>query len=95
MDLELKGDIEKLLTAIVKVATCRAAFFAERLYLAMKGSGTKDKILIRNIVFPSENEMSEIRTQYKRMYKVSLRQAILDEVKGDYQTILLTLVGGA
>ncbi|XP_077331059.1 annexin A1-like [Lithobates pipiens] len=95
MDLELKGDIEKLLTAIVKVASCRAAFFAERLYFAMKGSGTKDKVLIRNIVSRSESEMNDIRTQYKRMYNIALRQAVLDEVKGDYQTILLALIGGA
>ncbi|XP_018417779.1 PREDICTED: annexin A1-like [Nanorana parkeri] len=95
LDLELKGDIEKLLTAIVKCAACRPAFFAERLNFAMKGSGTKDKILIRNIVSRSEIDMPDIRTQYKRMYNTSLRQAILDDTKGDYETILLTLVGGA
>lgn len=95
MDLELKGDIEKLLTAIVKVTSCRAAFFAERLHLAMKGSGTKHRALIRNVVSHSENEMNDIRPQYKRMFTTALRQAVLDEVKGDYQTILLALIGGA
>ncbi|KAM5192078.1 annexin A1-like isoform 1-T2 [Mantella aurantiaca] len=95
LDLELKGDIEKLLTATVKCATYRPAFFAERLNLSMKGSGTRDKILIRIIVSRSEIEMNEIREQYKRMYNTSLRQSILDETKGDYENILLTLVGGA
>ncbi|XP_072259330.1 annexin A1-like [Pyxicephalus adspersus] len=95
LDLELKGDIEKLLTAIVKCATSKPAFFAERLNFSMKGSGTKDKILIRNVVSRSEIDMNEIRDQYKRMYSKSLRQDILDDTKGDYEAILLALVGGA
>ncbi|XP_068092595.1 annexin A1-like isoform X2 [Hyperolius riggenbachi] len=95
LDLELKGDIEKLLTAIVKCAVCKPAYFAERLNLSMKGSGTKDKILIRNIVSRSEIDMNEIRESYKRMHGRSLRQDILDDTKGDYQNILLELCGGA
>ncbi|KAM9330707.1 annexin A1 [Gastrophryne carolinensis] len=93
LDLELKGDIEKLLIAIVKCATCTPAFFAERLHLSMKGSGTRDKDLIRNIVCRSEIDMSEIRDQYKRMYGRTLRQDVLDDTKGDYENVLLELVG--
>ncbi|KAI1900041.1 hypothetical protein AGOR_G00045920 [Albula goreensis] len=47
IDLELKGDIENCLTAIVKCAGSKPAFFAEKLYLSMKGSGTRTKILTR------------------------------------------------
>lgn len=36
IDLEMKGDIESCLTAVVKCAGSRPAFFAEKLYLAMK-----------------------------------------------------------
>ncbi|XP_068127513.1 annexin A1-like [Hyperolius riggenbachi] len=95
LDLELKGDIEKLLVAIVKIAVCAPAFFAERLHDSMKGSGTRDKILIRNVVSRSEIDMNEIRENYKRMYTKTLRQDILDDTKGDYEAILLQLVGGA
>ncbi|XP_075684281.1 annexin A1-like [Rhinoderma darwinii] len=93
LDLELKGDIESCLTAIVKCATSRAAFFAEKLYLSMKGSGTRDKALIRVMVSRSEVDMNEIKAHYKRLYGKTLRQAILDDTKGDYETILLALCG--
>uniref|UniRef100_A0A6I8PVZ4 Annexin n=1 Tax=Xenopus tropicalis TaxID=8364 RepID=A0A6I8PVZ4_XENTR len=77
LDLELKGDIEKCLTAIVKCASNRAAFFAEKLHEAMKGSGTRDKDLIRIMVSRSEIDMNEIKAQYQRLYGKSLHQAIL------------------
>ncbi|KAM4807974.1 annexin A6-like [Rhinophrynus dorsalis] len=93
LDLELKGDIENCLTAIVKCASSRAAFFAEKLYLSMKGSGTRDKDLIRIMVSRSEVDMNEIKLHYKRLYGKTLRQAILDDTKGDYETILLALCG--
>ncbi|XP_073526688.1 annexin A1-like [Phyllobates terribilis] len=94
LDLELKGDIENCLTAVVKCATNRAAFFAEKLNLSMKGSGTRDKALIRVMVSRSEIDMNEIKTHYKRQYGKTLHQAILDDTKGDYETILLALSGG-
>ncbi|XP_069817947.1 annexin A1-like isoform X2 [Dendropsophus ebraccatus] len=93
LDLELKGDIESCLTAIVKCATSRPAFFAEKLNLSMKGSGTKDRDLIRVMVSRSEIDMNEIKANYKRLYGKTLRQAILDDTKGDYEAILLALCG--
>ncbi|XP_053158676.1 annexin A1 [Hemicordylus capensis] len=93
LDLELKGDIENLLTAIVKCATSKPAFFAEKLQLAMKGSGTRHKTLNRIMVSRSEVDMNEIKGFYKTMYGKTLSQAILDETKGDYEAILVALCG--
>ncbi|XP_038625866.1 annexin A1 [Tachyglossus aculeatus] len=94
LDLELKGDIENCLTAIVKCATCTPAFFAEKLHLAMKGAGTRHKTLIRIMISRAEIDMNEIKVCYQKLYGVSLCQAILDETKGDYETILVALCGG-
>ncbi|KAJ6669571.1 hypothetical protein lerEdw1_000120 [Lerista edwardsae] len=94
LDLELKGDIEKCLTAVVKCATSKPAFFAEKLHLAMKGAGTRNKILNRIMVSRSEVDMNEIKGFYRSMYGKSLCQAILDETKGDYEAILVALCGG-
>uniref|UniRef100_A0A8C9KW00 Annexin n=1 Tax=Serinus canaria TaxID=9135 RepID=A0A8C9KW00_SERCA len=93
LDLELKGDIENCLTALVKCATSKPAFFAEKLHLAMKGSGTRHKDLIRIMVSRHEVDMNEIKGYYKSLYGISLRQAIMDELKGDYETILVALCG--
>uniref|UniRef100_A0A7N5JTK0 Annexin n=1 Tax=Ailuropoda melanoleuca TaxID=9646 RepID=A0A7N5JTK0_AILME len=94
LDLELKGDIENCLTAIVKCAVSKPAFFAEKLHLAMKGSGTRERTLNRIMVSRSEIDMNEIKGFYKAKYGVSLCQAIMDETKGDYENILVALCGG-
>ncbi|NXA13316.1 ANX12 protein, partial [Sapayoa aenigma] len=93
LDLELKGDIENCLTALVKCATSKPAFFAEKLHLAMKGAGTQHKDLIRIMVSRHGVDMNEIKGYYKRLYGISLRQAIMDELKGDYENILVALCG--
>ncbi|KAM6930646.1 annexin A1a [Xenentodon cancila] len=93
IDLEMKGDIESCLSAIVKCAGSRPAFFAEKLYLAMKGKGTRKNILTRIMVSRSEIDMKRIKDEYKKNYGKTLYQDILDDTKGDYEKILLSLCG--
>lgn len=94
IDMEMKGDIESCLTAAVKCAGSRSAFFAEKLYLAMKGKGTRKAILTRIMVSRSEIDMKRIKDDYKKNYGKTLYQDILDDTKGDYEKILLALCGG-
>ncbi|XP_006776522.1 PREDICTED: annexin A1 isoform X1 [Myotis davidii] len=94
LDLEMKGDIEKCFTTIVKCATNKPMFFAEKLHQAMKGAGTRHKILNRIMVSRSEIDMNDIKACYQKLYGISLCQAILDETKGDYEKILVALCGG-
>ncbi|XP_006006356.1 annexin A1-like [Latimeria chalumnae] len=93
LDLELRGDIEDCLIAIVKCATNKPKFFADQLYQSMKGRGTRDGDLIRIMVSRSEIDMNDIKTEYKNSYGKSLYQAIMEETKGDYEKILLALCG--
>ncbi|KAM8961099.1 annexin A1-like [Pelodytes ibericus] len=94
IDLEMKGDIENCLMSIVKCAGSKPAYFAEKFYEAMKGSGTRHKDLIRLLVSRNEIDLKEIKYQYQKLYGKSLRQAILDEkLKGDYETIVVALCG--
>ncbi|KAM6944619.1 annexin A1-like [Lycodopsis pacificus] len=93
IDLEMKGDIESCLTALVKCAGSRPAFFAEKLNLAMKGKGTRKNILTRIMVSRSEIDMKRIKDEYKKNYGTTLYKDILDDTKGDYEKILLALCG--
>uniref|UniRef100_A0A673VVW5 Annexin n=1 Tax=Salmo trutta TaxID=8032 RepID=A0A673VVW5_SALTR len=93
IDLELKGDIENCLTAVVKCAGSKPAFFAERLNLAMKGKGTRTNILTRVMVSRSEIDLARIKQEYKKTFGKTLSQEILDDTKGDYEKILLALCG--
>ncbi|XP_040290866.1 annexin A11 [Bufo bufo] len=91
---EMSGDLERGMLAVVKCLKNTSAFFAERLYKAMKGAGTKDKTLIRIMVSRSEVDLLDIRQEYKRMYGRSLYTDITGDTSGDYKKILLKLCGG-
>jgi len=90
---ETSGDLGDALLAIVKCVRNSSAFFAERLHESMKGVGTKDKDLIRIMVSRSEVDMDEIRRQYKRLYDRDLVKDIKSELSGDYEDIIVALVG--
>ncbi|KAG8513016.1 Annexin A1, partial [Galemys pyrenaicus] len=76
LQLEMKGDVEKCFQTIVMCATSKPRFFAEELYRAMKGSGTRHKKLIRIMVSRSEIDMNDIKVYYQQLYGKSLCQAI-------------------
>uniref|UniRef100_A0A671XK72 Annexin n=1 Tax=Sparus aurata TaxID=8175 RepID=A0A671XK72_SPAAU len=71
------------------------AYFAERLYKAMKGAGTKDTTLIRIMVTRSEVDMLDIRQEYVKNYGKSLYTHISGDTSGDYKKLLLKLCGGS
>ncbi|XP_043916768.1 annexin A1-like [Protopterus annectens] len=94
VDLEMKGDIERCLLDILKVAMGKADYFAEKFYLAMKGSGTKCKELNRLLLSNSEGNMKGIKAAYKRRYGRSLNVDLMAEKLGqDYEEIVLALCG--
>lgn len=93
IDCELKGDIENCLTAVVKCAGSKPAFFADKLYDSMKGSGTRTKILTRVMVSRSEIDLVQIKQEYVKKYGKTLYHDILDDTKGDYEKILLAICG--
>ncbi|XP_063051843.1 annexin A1a isoform X2 [Engraulis encrasicolus] len=93
IDLELKGDIENCLTAVVQCAGSKPAYFAEKLNDSMKGKGYRAKILTRIMVSRSEIDMVQIKEEYMKKYGKSLYQEILDDTKGDYEKILLAICG--
>ncbi|KAH7730727.1 annexin [Aphelenchoides avenae] len=87
-----KDDNGKALQAVVKCIQNRPAYFAELLYSAMKGLGTRDDDLIRVLV--SQIDLANIREEYKRLYNTSLEDAIKADCSGAYKDGLLALVKG-
>uniref|UniRef100_A0AAR2LA53 Annexin n=1 Tax=Pygocentrus nattereri TaxID=42514 RepID=A0AAR2LA53_PYGNA len=79
----------------VKCIKDTPAYFAERLYKAMKGLGTKDRTLIRIMVSRSEVDMLDIRQAYIKKYGKSLYTDISGDTSGDYKKLLLKLCGGS
>uniref|UniRef100_A0A2H6N7C4 Annexin n=1 Tax=Micrurus carvalhoi TaxID=3147026 RepID=A0A2H6N7C4_9SAUR len=91
---ELSGDLEKLMLAVVKNIRSTAEYFAERLFKAMKGMGTRDNTLIRIMVARSEIDMLDIREIFRTKYEKSLHHMIESDTSGDYKKALLKLCGG-
>ncbi|XP_034041337.1 annexin A11a isoform X2 [Thalassophryne amazonica] len=92
---EMSGDLESGMLTVVKCIKNIPAYFAERLYKAMKGAGTKDKTLIRIMVSRSEVDMLDIRQEYLKNYRKSLYTDISGDTSGDYKKLLLKLCGGS
>lgn len=53
-----------------------AAFFASRLFKAVKGLGTDDTTLIRIIVSRSEIDLNDIKKEFERMFNRTLLSAV-------------------
>uniref|UniRef100_A0A8C5Y975 Annexin n=1 Tax=Microcebus murinus TaxID=30608 RepID=A0A8C5Y975_MICMU len=91
---ELSGDFEKLMLAVVKCIRSTSEYFAERLFKAMKGLGTRDNTLIRIMVTRSELDMLDIREIFRTKYEKSLYSMIKHDTSGEYKKALLKLCGG-
>ncbi|KAM4748415.1 annexin A6 [Rhinophrynus dorsalis] len=91
---EMSGDVKDAFVAIVRSVKNKPAFFAERLYKAMKGAGTDERTLNRILVSRSEIDLFNIRQEFKTMYEKSLHHCIESETSGDYCKALLSVCGG-
>uniref|UniRef100_F6YNN1 Annexin n=2 Tax=Macaca TaxID=9539 RepID=F6YNN1_MACMU len=90
---ETHGSLEEAMLTVVKCTRNLHSYFAERLYYAMKGAGTRDGTLIRNIVSRSEIDLNLIKCHFKKMYGKTLSSMIMEDTSGDYKNALLSLVG--
>lgn len=90
---ETHGSLEEAMLTVVKCTRNVHSYFAERLHYAMKGAGTRDGTLIRNIVSRSEIDLNLIKIQFQKMYGKTLSSMIMGDTSGYYKTALLNLVG--
>jgi len=95
IEKEFSGDVKEGLLAVVRVARCKAAYFAITLNKAVRGFGCDDKTLIRILVSRCEKDLQTIKQEYQRQYANSLEAAIGGDTTGKYKDALLLLLGAA
>ena len=92
IDKEFHGDSKKTLKTIVYATLSPSEYFATRVNDAIKGLGTKDKLLIRVLVSRSEIDMPQIKQYYKQLYGKDMVADVKGDTSGDYQSLLVQLI---
>ena len=91
IDKEFSGNMKKLLKTIVYSSINPSEYFATRINYAVKGLGTKDKLLIRILVTRDEIDMPQIKAAYANLYHKDMVKDIENDTSGDYKRLLVAL----
>lgn len=94
-DLETDSEDEylKILRATIKCLTYPEKYFEEVLRMAINKLGTDEWGLTRVVTTRAEVDLKRIAEEYQRRNSIPLDRAIANDTSGDYQTILLALLG--
>ena len=92
IDSEFSGNIKILIKIVLYANICPSEYFATRIKQAIKGLGTKEKILNRVIITRNEIDIPIIRQYYKQLYGNDMNEDIKNDVSGNYQKLLMALV---
>jgi annexin A7/11 len=95
IEKNISGHMRDALLHILRTATDPALRDAIALEEAMAGAGTKDFKLVTRIVRLHWNRghLDQVKKAYQHHYRKDLRQRVQGEVSGDYQKLMLALLG--
>lgn len=88
-----KDDYLKLLRATIKCLTCPEKYYEKLLRLAINKMGTDESALTRIVTTRAEVDLQRIKEEYYRRNSVPLDRAIAKDTSGDYEKMLIALVG--
>jgi hypothetical protein len=91
VDKEFSGNVKLALNTILEANISPSNYFARRINKAVKGLGTNDKMLIRNLCAREDVDMKEIRNSYQTLFGKDMITDIKNDTSGDYQKLLMTL----
>ncbi|KAE8720589.1 Annexin D2 [Hibiscus syriacus] len=83
----------KLLRSAIKCLTTSEKYFEKVLRQALGKSGTDEWALTRVVATRAEVDMVRIKEAYQRRNSVPLDKAIAGDTSGDYEKMLLALIG--
>ncbi|KAJ4952038.1 hypothetical protein NE237_028870 [Protea cynaroides] len=93
LEKDPKNDFLALLRATVKCLTFPEKYFDKVLRLAINKIGTDEWALTRVVTTRAEVDMQKIKEEYQRRNSIPLDQAIRGDTSGDYEAMLLALIG--
>lgn len=93
MKADPKDEFLLLLRATIKCLTSPEKYFEKVLRLAINKLGTDEWALTRVVTTRAEVDMQRIKEEYHRRNSVPLDRAIAGDTSGDYEKMLLALIG--
>lgn len=92
---KFSGHMRDALVTIWSRAADRAMFDAVALQECMKGAGTKDERLVQRVVriHWDRPHLEQVKRAYNHRYKRDLRERVRGETSGDYQKLMLAILG--
>lgn len=97
IEKEFRGDTEDALLHMLAMGTDRARADAEWLWQPLtRGVGVKDKHLIYRIttLYWNKPRLEEAKLAYEKRYKTKLVTQVKDILGGDYEDLIVALLGG-
>nr|CDS30978.2 annexin [Hymenolepis microstoma] len=89
---DLSGDFRDLAITLVKTPW---EIMADAMYKAMKGAGTKERVLNEILASCSRDDIPEVKKAYEEAYpKHTLVKDIIGDTSGDYRDALLLVLEG-
>lgn len=86
------GDIKRMLSTIVYWCLNPTEYFSTKIFEAIDGLGTNDKLLIRTVVNRLEIDFKVIAKEYKQLYSKGLLEDIKEDTSGDYSKLFSELL---
>jgi len=93
IESDFKRDVAMALETIVASVYNKHLYFAEQLYMSMKGLGTDDRTLKRIVTTRCEIDLGNIKAEFAHKYKKTLPEWVASETHGHYRKLLLMLIG--
>lgn len=90
---EIDGDLQKLFKSILYGIISPSEYFARQINGAVKGIGTNDTQLIRSVVSRMDIDMKMIKKYYRKLFGKNMAEDIKGDTSGNYQKLLLALIG--
>ncbi|XP_038977276.1 annexin D1-like [Phoenix dactylifera] len=88
-----KDDFLAALRATIRCICCPERYFEKVIRLAINGLGTDENALTRVITIRAEVDLKVIAEVYQKRNSMPLERAIKGDTSGDYEAMLLALLG--
>ena len=92
---EFSGDTKDLLDTIVRANVYPHGYYAKNIYDSVKGAGTNDSKLIRNVCARHGVDLPYIKQAYQNDYGSDMLTDIQADTSGNYRKVIASLVANA